>query len=256
MPGAVVKIKSCIIAFTVVLFAFSSSAQEDRPISNNPYGTNTFQKRTRVYQKKNKVTQKKNPSYSKTPPKAEVRLKTEIPEPEYKIVSPREMKCGTAAAGCTSYEAGYKINFEYTSENMIKAVNLTVSLKNEIRISSEYPKGSCFFDHILKHELTHAALNKKIFQAYAAEIPKAVLAKLDTLSQPLNPDGYREVYASVNTLMKDMRDEQRKENKLLDGDENYTYQWRQVAELCAHNDGNEKLRGMFMEQMERHRISN
>lgn len=249
-------IKKCIIFFTLVFFAFSAAAQENRPISHNPNGTNTFQKRKRVYQKKTKKTQKKNPEYSKTPPKAEVRVKIETPEPEYKIVSPAKMDCITpGAAGCTVPRVGCDIRFEYTSENMVKAINLTISLENEVRISSSYPKGSCFFDHILKHELTHVALNRKVLQTYAPEISKAALVTLDALPQPLNADGYRDVYTSIYTLLGKMEEEQNKQNELLDGDENYTYQWNQVGELCSREDGNEKLREMFLEQMNRHRKS-
>lgn len=248
------KIKGLVSCLMLLFFACSAAAQqEDLPHSSNPNGTNVFQKRKRVYQKKNKVTQQKKPVFSKKPPEAKVFVKTDISETAYKIVAPDKLKCGTImAAGCTHGSADFKIRFEYTPENMIKNIHLTLSFSGRIDISSDYPKGSCYFDHILKHELTHDSLNRKIFNAYLQEFPKTVLAKLDTLPQPLASDGYNELYAAINGVIDRMYKEQEKQHSFLDGEENYAYQWKQAAEICSRSDGNEKLKEMFIRQMEQH----
>ena len=81
------------------------------------------------------------------------------------------------------------------------------------------------FDSVMKHELTHVALYKNVYQKYAQSAAAAALAyvKKNTCSNGA-------VYIAYK-VMEGVYDEARRQNAFIDGDENYRYQAEQAGAM-------------------------
>lgn len=81
------------------------------------------------------------------------------------------------------------------------------------------------FDSVMKHELTHVALYKNVYQKYAQSAAAAALAyvKKNTCSNGAVHIAYK--------VMEGVYDEARRQNAFIDGDENYRYQAEQAGAM-------------------------
>lgn len=81
------------------------------------------------------------------------------------------------------------------------------------------------FDSVMKHELTHVALYKNVYQKYAQSAAAAALAyvKKNTCSNGAMYIAYK--------VMEGVYDEARRQNAFIDGDENYRYQAEQAGAM-------------------------
>ena len=155
-------------------------------------------------------------------------------KPKY-IHSNKKFDCsGTSnhAGGCTRVVFYATINgLILTQDGKIKTVKLQIGLKNiEIEISSELQKGSCLFDAVLKHELTHLALHRKILNRYAPEIAKAVLAVVENFSIPLTQGQVNKIDRVLNDFVNRMMNDDKKQNNLMDTREAYLHLQNQCGE--------------------------
>lgn len=115
-----------------------------------------------------------------------------------------------------------------TSEGALKEIRLKIGLQNvEVEVSSELKKGSCLFDAVLKHELTHLALHRKIVKRFAPEIAKAVLSVAEGFSTPVNASEYNRISAVLKNYIERMMKEDEKQNALMDTDDAYVFQQNQ-----------------------------
>lgn len=87
------------------------------------------------------------------------------PEQTVFAVGGENVPCrGKEALSCTSFGADFSVNTDCdTSRLTLKVVEKP---KMTIRLSSLYPKGSCPFDLILKHELKHAEIYRNTLKSF------------------------------------------------------------------------------------------
>lgn len=136
--------------------------------------------------------------------------------------------CGPQAAGCTvplscipdikiDCEAG-KIVLDFSKFEFL------------VQIINRYKKGTPEFDHILKHELTHVALRKGVTEKFYQPIASAVLLRFEkSLAEKKHCFQIQsDVYGVFHEYVTRMMEEADKQNDLIDGEENYAYQWKQV----------------------------
>lgn len=135
--------------------------------------------------------------------------------------------------GCT------RVNFyarmkgsDFTPDGKLKKITLQIGLKNiEVELSSELKKGSCLFDVVLKHELTHLALHRKILKRFAPEIAKAVLVVTEEQKGVLTQKKFDKIAQTLNDYLNKMIKEDKRQNALMDSDEAYAFQQRQCGGL-------------------------
>lgn len=164
----------------------------------------------------------------KSKPIVEIQVKRK--ETEFYPQEKSQLECPDIAAGCAAYAASIWIDIDCVK------VRITVSLQeivNKVWFDKQYPKGSCTLDVILKHELTHIHLGRSTHDKvvkYAAAEAAAVVDKMQK-----NQNSCQEIKAALEELSHKYENiaikEEDKQNALIDGNENYVYQWKQ----CANN---------------------
>ena len=131
---------------------------------------------------------------------------------------------GVDAAGCTEAQIYMDApRFSYDANGDIARIDLKFGLRNiTVYILSSILKGSCEFDLTLKHELTHVAVARKVVKRYAAEISKALLAKLDEgTASPY------QISKMIDRYRRQMIAEKNKQDRLMDAPGAVVYQWEQ-----------------------------
>ncbi|MBR4126056.1 MAG: hypothetical protein IKR09_00580 [Alphaproteobacteria bacterium] len=134
--------------------------------------TRHYQKKTQSFQKKNVYSQPKDlpdsASYlevSRKMPKVSV-----VYQPQNTAFSSKDgnVLCrGVDTFSCTYFGAAFSVETD-CSESRI-SLKVVESPKMTVELSSLYPKGSCRFDRILKHELTHVDLYRKSLNVFIKE---------------------------------------------------------------------------------------
>ena len=106
--------------------------------------------------------------------KPKVILNVDMGDIRYFYKKQQDIKCNTpTAAGCTHSEMYGNFAVLSGSKGIVGLV-VNIGFKDFIvDVASEYPKGSCEFDLILKHELTHVALARAVVERYSAELGAA-----------------------------------------------------------------------------------
>ena len=154
----------------------------------------------------------------------ELALSVENGKVSYDRSLPRIDCNGADAAGCTKAQIYMDSpRFVYDAQGNIAKVYLKFGLRNiTVYILSSIPKGSCEFDLTLKHELTHVAVARKVVKRYAAEIAKALLAKLDEgTASPY------QISKMIDRYRRQMIAEKNKQDRLMDAPGAVVYQWEQ-----------------------------
>lgn len=127
--------------------------------------------------------------------------------------------------GCTISDIDYNISIDCSK----KKLKIELDLKFVVQISQQIKtrNDKILFDSVLKHELTHVALHKNVYQKYAQSAAAAALAyaKKNTCSNGVMNIAYK--------VMEGAYDEARRQNAFIDGEENYSYQDEQVRAMQA-----------------------
>ena len=134
------------------------------------------QKYTRRYQKKNTYVQKKDSYFQKQDlPVANAYLQVNRERPTVKVnyvpgqtvfrTDSDQVSCHAKNTfSCTTF--GVSFSAETDCETSKIVLNVAETQAMTISISSAYEKGTCFFDQILKHELTHEKIYRKVLTSY------------------------------------------------------------------------------------------
>ena len=166
--------------------------------------------------------------------KPELVVRIDEGQPNY-IHKNKKFNCSGSvnhAGGCTRvifYAAlgGLKL----TSDGLIREITLFIGLKDvEVEISSDLKKGSCLFDAVLKHELTHLALHRRILKRFAPEMAKAVLSVVESMSSPLTQTQVNKIDQVLQGFVSRMMAEDKKQNDLMDSQEAYRHLQNQCQE--------------------------
>ena len=143
--------------------------------------------------------------------------------------------CGPQAAGCTvPVSCVPSIRIDCEAGHIVLDFSKFEFL---VQIINQYKKGTPEFDHILKHELTHVALRKGVTEKFYQPIASAVLLRFEkSLAEKkhcfqVQSDVYDVFYDYVSRMI----EEADKQDNLIDGEENYAYQWKQVAQNRLKN---------------------
>lgn len=154
----------------------------------------------------------------------ELALSVENGKVSYDRSLPRIDCNGADAAGCTKAQIYMDApRFVYDAQGNIAKVYLKFGLRNiTVYILSSIPKGSCEFDLVLKHELTHVAVARKVVKHFAREISKALLATLDEgTASPY------QIAKMIDRYHRQMIEEKNRQDSLLDAPGSVVYQWEQ-----------------------------
>ncbi|MGN1079386.1 MAG: hypothetical protein ACI4TE_04350 [Alphaproteobacteria bacterium] len=166
--------------------------------------------------------------------KPEMAVRIDEGRPVY-IHKNRTFDCSGAVnhgGGCTRVVFYAAINgLKLTTGGAIREIGLVIGLKDvEVEISSDLQKGSCLFDAVLKHELTHLALHRRILTRFAPEIAKAVLALSEKLPAPLTQAQINKIDKVLGGFVTRMMAEDKKQNELMDSQDAYLHLQNQCRE--------------------------
>lgn len=166
------------------------------------------------------------------PARPEISLKTDPGKINYVHQNKTVICNGIPAAGCTSSVIYMEpLRVDLTVRGEIKKIYLTLGIENlVVEVSSEYPKGTCEFDLVLKHELTHVAVARRVLDRYAPEMAKALLVKAESLPVPVNQLHYNQLLAQAQGFFSRMVREKERQDDLLDAPGANVYQWSQCQQ--------------------------
>lgn len=148
------------------------------------------QKYTRRYQKKKVYVQKKNPYFQKQDlPVANAYLQVSRTKPSVQIdyapgqtvfkTDSDNIVCGESnAASCTVFAVSFSAQAD--CETSVIVLNVSETRPMTISISAAYQKGSCFFDQILKHELAHEAVFRKVLDSFINKTAQDLILAYET----------------------------------------------------------------------------
>ncbi len=122
--------------------------------------------------------------------------------------------------GCTISSQSYRVSID-CNKKVLKIElfhNFTVQISQWVKEQND----KILFDSTLKHELTHVALMKKVYQKYAQSAAAAGLAYVEK-NGCLNG-----ALTAAYNVMAEANKEAERQNALIDGEENYSYQDEQV----------------------------
>ena len=137
------------------------------------------QKYTRRYQKKEPVYQKKTPSFQKRDlrnSQSYLEVSRKMPNvtvsytpSQTAFFSGREnVVCrGLETFGCTFFGVNFSVETDCGKSQI--SLNVTESPEMRVELSSAYPQGSCPFDRILAHELSHERAYRTILDSFLAD---------------------------------------------------------------------------------------
>lgn len=156
----------------------------------------------------------------RNPPKVERKLT---------IVSVPVTQCGVSASGCTIPSSS-----RYGAQTDCSRRRLTVKFDvrgYRIEIVDREKKGTPSFDLVLKHELTHVALWNNVRERYFNATAAEALVRFEKLLNDRTkscPQIQDEILDLLSGYMERMSEEGERQHALLDGEENYAYQSRQL----------------------------
>lgn len=153
------------------------------------------------------------------------------PEVEQKltIVSVPLTQCGAAASGCTIPS---KRRYGVRTDCLRRRLTVTFDVRGfRIEVVDREKKGTPSFDLVLKHELTHVALWKNVQERYFNATAAEALVRFEQLLNDRTkscPQIQDEIFDLLSGYMDRMSEEGERQHALLDGEENYAYQSRQL----------------------------
>ena len=159
-------------------------------------------------------------------------IKVERKEVEY-VLKDGIFQCASEKAtadGCTRYKTSWSAAVDCAKPS----VALTAKeIEVVIDLNKRHPKGSCFFDLNLKHELTHLSLNRKAQDAVLKTAASEILTAFQAMQRQGNSceEIKRSVFEQVRKYAAVFSKEQDRQNNLIDGAEHYKYQ----SEQCQND---------------------
>ena len=186
----------------------------------------------RRYQKKTKRVQKKNPhllnlnvpnsfSYfnvSRKMPKVTVDYQPQ--KTIYRQNEPEITCYGKKTLSCTHYSVAFSADTDCETSRIVLTVTEPQPMTAEL--SSAYPKGNCFFDQILKHELSHIETYKTVLESFIRQASEEI----------------EKVYASGQRGLKKCEDIQNEIKSLTD-----SFAQRYAEEAQEENDKKDAGKG-------------
>lgn len=170
------------------------------------------QRYKRYYQKKTPYYQDKKPYYQKRDlpnsmarvevgrKKAEVITEYQPAETVYKIEG-RNVACRSVdALSCTVFDV------EFSVETVCEEPRITLTVKEKqpmmVELGTLYPKGSCRFDRMLKHELSHVQGYKKALQSVLESAGRDLADEFEAGQD--NSKGCKDIQKKIETLVSDL----------------------------------------------------
>lgn len=163
--------------------------------------------------------------------KPEIKIEFEHKEVEF-VLKDGAFKCssGVDAAGCTHYNQYIQIEVDCSKP---KITLKGIESEAFIELNKQYPKGSCRFDTVLKHELTHLALHRKTQKIVLDAAAQEAASVFETMQQKASCSEIETVIFALERKYDDIFwKEDRKQNALIDGKGHYDYQ----SEQCRGKD--------------------
>ena len=148
------------------------------------------QKYTRSYLKKNEYVQKRNSYFQeKDLPVSNAYLQVNRQKPNVEIkydpgqtifqTDTDNIVCnGKNSLSCTVFDVSFSASANCETSTII--LNVLETQKMTISISSQYQKGTCFFDQILKHELSHEVVYRKILSSFITKTAQDLILIYET----------------------------------------------------------------------------
>ena len=157
--------------------------------------------------------------------KPEIKIEVERKELEF-VMKDGVFKCGDMdAAGCTHYSQYIQIEIDCSKP---KITLKGIELEAFIELNKQYPKGSCRFDTVLKHELTHLTLHRKAQKIVLDAAAQEAASVFEAMQQKASCSEIETVIFALERKYDDIFwKEDRKQNALIDGKGHYDYQWEQ-----------------------------
>lgn len=188
----------------------------------------TKQKYNRVYQKKTTYVQKKDPYFQEQDlPNAGAYLQVNRKKPELVVrYSPQDTVYNTQkqnitcrskeSPSCTYFSVSFKVLTDCDTSKITLEVSETRPMT--IEISSLYKKGTCFFDQILKHELTHENVYRQLLSLYLQKTAQNLILEYEKGQE--KSKGCKDIQNQLISITDDMQKqyaaEAQKENARLD----------------------------------------
>jgi len=162
--------------------------------------------------------------------KPEIAVKIDEGEASF-LFNRKRVTCSHAShvLGCTRVRFYAVIaGSEITPDGELKKLSLQVGLRDVvIELSSELEKGTCLFDAVLKHELTHLALHRSVLKRFAPEIAKAVLSVAENFQPPFTQTQFNRIAKVLKDYSNRMVREDDRQNAMMDTTDAYAFQQKQ-----------------------------
>ena len=210
------------------------------------------QKYKRYYQKKTPYYQDKKPYYQErdlpnsmarlevSRKKAEVSTEYQSAETVFKIERPNVVCRNIDTLSCTTFGVSFSV------ETVCAESRITLTVKENpvmtVELSSLYPKGSCRFDHILKHELQHVRAYRTALKSVIENVEKKLVAEY-TAGQDNSKrceDIQKKITALVSDLNAQYSEKAESENARLDNEDGGHKYGFEACETLTEKTGNEK----------------
>lgn len=186
-----------------------------------------------------KPVKRAKPVRSVKPVKPVISIKIDEGTPRY-VYERERIECSgnsERTAGCTHTSPYIEYgDIRYTSDGGLAGLELRFGLKDVmIEISTKMKKGTCEFDTVVKHELTHLNLHRRVLKHHAAEIAKSVLAALERMPPSVALQKEWDVIGKVvKAGFKRMNDDIDRNDALMDSAGAYVHQY----DHCYGKNGN------------------
>ena len=179
-----------------------------------------------------------------------VKIHYDIGKIEYRHQN-EKIKCGDSdAAGCTYSLTKCQIDVA-KGENGKTVIDMYIGFQPFlIDISTKYQPGTCEFDQIVKHELTHVALHRRTMEKYKKHMAAEILAVVGDDAGLSLAEIRRRAHAGFFNVWKKYHEEDDRQQGLLDGPDHYAYQWKYCHEK-AREKAREKMREQYKEISEK-----
>lgn len=151
---------------------------------------------------------------------------------------------GTTSAGCTdSVIYMDPLTPEYAPDGTIKRLKLGFGFERLIvEISSDYPKGSCKYDLVMRHEMKHVAHARGVLRAYAPKLAEALKAGVAAAPLPVTQETYNSLVALSDKYFKAMMAKKTHLDDRLDAAGEKVYEWSECADVVYRDKKTGALR--------------
>ncbi len=163
-----------------------------------------------------------------TKPKVRLRLNMGSVEYEYVPTKVVRQRCETEdAVGCTAKNFSYSMAVLPNGDLLLEIGLIRPFL---VSVSNDYPKGSCGFDQILKHELTHVATSRSVLEDDAPKVAALIADDLEKRDFPYSREDLESFHAIAQKGVQKILEKTKKMDAILDDPANNRFGWLQCSE--------------------------